>query len=158
MSNINHSESKSTAIVHPLHAWEEVVEEYQDGELSSSCTIIKLWTPFCKNLQLDLEKSNTFHMIEYTIDPNTNTISQEVIDDTINSEFATMPPKPVHLSTAGTPQSFHTSQPSDELEAFPRAKISTVDGTMKELKSTLSIHDRYGYTAIFGDNGNFIGK
>lgn len=51
------------AIVHPLHAWEEV-EEDQDG---GSRTIIKLWTPVCKDLDLDLEKTNTFHMTEYTV-------------------------------------------------------------------------------------------
>ncbi len=52
------------AIVHPLHAWEEVVDEGRGG---GTRTIIKLWAPVCKDLDLDLEKSNTFHMTEYTV-------------------------------------------------------------------------------------------
>ena len=52
------------AIVHPLHAWEEVVEENEDG---GARTIIKLWAPVCLHLDLDLEKSNVFHMTEYIV-------------------------------------------------------------------------------------------
>ena len=106
-------------IVHPLHAWEEVVDDR---------TVIKLWTPFCKDLSLDFDKQNTFNMMEYAIDPSTKTVSVEVIDDTINSEFATMPPKA-----------------SSDIGA------ETFD------MSTLSIYDRYGYTAIFGDSGHITG-
>eukprot|EP00579_Thalassiosira_antarctica_P013703 CAMPEP_0201940582 /NCGR_PEP_ID=MMETSP0903-20130614/45488_1 /ASSEMBLY_ACC=CAM_ASM_000552 /TAXON_ID=420261 /ORGANISM="Thalassiosira antarctica, Strain CCMP982" /LENGTH=663 /DNA_ID=CAMNT_0048482421 /DNA_START=196 /DNA_END=2187 /DNA_ORIENTATION=- len=147
------------AIVHPLHAWEEVIEEHQDGQITSSRTTIKLWTPFCKDLELDLEKSNTFHMIEFTIDMNTKTVSQEVIDDTINSEFATMPPKPSRSSSGGSSPplvSFHSALQESALETSRRARFNTRGGTTKRY-TTLSIHERYGYTAIFGDKGDFTG-
>ncbi len=52
------------AIVHPLHAWEEVVEDDRGG---ATCTVIKLWAPESKDLDLDLEKLNIFHMTEYTL-------------------------------------------------------------------------------------------
>jgi len=137
------------AIVHPLHAWEEVTEKYQDGQLASSQTTIKLWTPFCKDLKLDLEKSNTFHMMEYTIDVNTKTVSQEVIDDTINSEFATMPPKmPISPSSGGA---------SSNILPFGTSHEANTNGSITKEHSTLSVHDRYGFTAIFGDNGHFTG-
>ena len=117
---------ESGAIVHPLHAWEEEVVCSEDGKAR---TVIKLWTPVCKDLDLDLQKSNTFHMTEYTIDPNTKSVTAVVIDDTINSEFANMPPP---------------------LKESP-------DGGPKRIGSNLSIHDHYGFTAIFGDQGEFIG-
>jgi carotenoid cleavage dioxygenase-like enzyme len=98
----------------------------RDGEAQS---VIKLWTPVCKDLDLDLQKSNTFHMTEYTIDPNTKTVTAVVIDDTINSEFSNMPPP---------------------LKESP-------DGGPRRIGSTLSIHDHYGFTSIFGDHGEFIG-
>jgi len=133
------------AIVHPLHAWEEVTE-YQNGEVQS---IIKLWTPFCKNLDLDLEKSNEFHMMEFTIDPHYKTVLQEVIDTTINSEFATMPPKPSHLDLLLSLVSSH-AQLSDDGEKFET-------NTAKTCTSKLSVHDNFGFTAIFGNEGHFIG-
>ena len=85
--------NESGAIVHPLHAWEEVEEEFEDGNLISSRTVIKVWSPFSKDLELDLNKANTFHMVEYTIDLQSKSVTREVIDDTINSEFSVMPPR-----------------------------------------------------------------
>lgn len=141
------------AIVHPLHAWEETIED-QDGEAR---TAIKLWTPFCKDLNLDMERENTFHMIEFTIDPHTKTVSQEVIDDTINSEFATMPPKPLHsgnldLSSLSSHQSPSKASADDNEDLETKTSAGTIRCT-----STLSVHDGYGYTAIFGDGGHFTG-
>ena len=100
-------------------------------------TVIKLWTPFCKDLELDLEKSNIFHMTEFKIDMHTRSVTKEVIDETLNSEFATMPPIP----------SQSTSIPD-----------STIFGNRIDRKeTTLPTHERYGFTAIFGDRGSFIG-
>lgn len=163
------------AIVHPLHAWEEVVEEDEDG---GARTIIKLWAPVCLDLDLDLEKANTFHMTEYTvrylrneildvmyslqissliihfphsqIDPKAGTATQVVIDDTINSEFSTMPPK-------SSQSSLQCSSPSFLASNVATFETSTRGFTPKTIGSTLSIHDRYGFTAVFGDNGHFIG-
>ncbi|KAL7434380.1 hypothetical protein ACHAXH_004131 [Discostella pseudostelligera] len=117
------------AIVHPLHAWEEVVEV---DELGEARIVIKLWTPFCKDLELDLEKSNIFHMMEFKIDPHARTVTKEVIDDTINSEFATMPP-------------------------IPSQSTSLTESLANERSTSLSTHKRCGFTAIFGDGGSFIG-
>ncbi len=99
--------------------------------------VIKLWTPFCKDLELDLEKSNVFHMMEFKIDIHTRSVTKEVIDETLNSEFATMPPIPLQS----------TSVPDSTTDG------STIDGK----QTTLSTHERYGFTAIFGNRGSFIG-
>ena len=125
------------AIVHPLHAWEEI-EETEDGQ---SRTTIKLWAPFCEDLELDLKTSNTFHMMRYDIDPHSKTVSQKVVDDTISSEFAIMPERP----TCSSPK------------PVCKTKINNRDGTSNEFTSTLSVHDRYGFTAIFGEGGHFTG-
>ena len=128
------------AIVHPLHAW-EVIDELGDGE---SRTSIKLWAPFCKDLELDFQKSNnTFHMIEFNIDLDTKTVSQEVIDDTLSTEFAIMPPRP----------SQSLSNPVCRIKVNP----TNTQEVPKIHTSTLSSHDQYGFTAIFGDGGHFTG-
>lgn len=106
------------------------VDEYGEARI-----VIKLWTPFCKDLELDLEKSNIFHMVEFTIDPTFQTVTKEVIDDTINSEFATMPPVPSRLTSS----------------------TDSGVGCGTNRVSSLSTHERYGFTAIFGDKGSFIG-
>jgi carotenoid cleavage dioxygenase-like enzyme len=101
-------------------------------ELGEARIVIKLWTPFCKDLELDLEKSNIFHMMEFKIDPHARTVTKEVIDDTINSEFATMPP-------------------------IPSQSTSLTESLANERSTSLSTHKRCGFTAIFGDGGSFIG-
>ena len=138
--------NESGAIVHPLHAWEEVTEEFQDGTLISSRTIIKLWSPFSKDLELDLNKANTFHMIEYAIDVHSKTVSREVIDDTINSEFSVMPPRA-------------RSQPVFVPSWLALNEIQVGNETVSTTKkySTLSYENRFGFTAILGDRGHFIG-
>ena len=147
--------NESGAIVHPLHAWEEVTEEFEeDGTtLISSSTIIKLWSPFSKDLELDLNKANTFHMIEYSIDVHSKTVSREVIDDSINSEFSVMPPR------ARSSASMFVAAPSlaslPDLNEIQVGNNETVR-TMKKY-STLSYEDRFGFTAILGDQGHFIG-
>ena len=67
--------------MHPLNAWEE-----EDG------TIV-MWTPFCKDLVIDLDTDDisTFSMVEYRLDPKTKTSSVAVVDDTINIEFSVVP-------------------------------------------------------------------
>ena len=136
--------NESGAIVHPLHAWEEVEEEFEDGNLISSRTVIKVWSPFSKDLELDLNKANTFHMVEYTIDLHSKSVTREVIDDTINSEFSVMPPR-------AKPASSFVAAPSSS--ALSEIKV---DSTTKKY-STLSYEDRFGFTAILGDEGHFIG-
>ncbi|KAL7453774.1 hypothetical protein ACHAWC_005411 [Mediolabrus comicus] len=67
------------AIVHPLNSWEE-----EDG------TIV-IWTPFCEDLNLDLDTDeiNTFLMMEYRLDPSTGTvIDRQTIDSNMNVEFS----------------------------------------------------------------------
>jgi len=127
------------AIVHPLQAWEET-EELENGEHR---TLIKLWAPFCEDLELDLKQSNTFHMMEFSIDASHKTVSQQVIDDGISSEFAVMPPKPSHSSP----------------KSICKTKVNNPDGSSTVHSSTLSVHDRYGFTAIFDEegSGHFVG-
>jgi hypothetical protein len=107
-------------------------------ELGEARIVINLWTPFCKDLELDLEKSNIFHMTEFKIDAHARTCTKEVIDDTINSEFAIMPPLP-------SQQTSSTKSITDGV------------GIGSEQTTFLSTHERYGFTAIFGDCGSFIG-
>lgn len=76
-------------------------------------------------------------MVEFTIDPTFRTVTKEVIDDTINSEFATMPPIPSRLPSSTEP---HTEV-----------------GCITKPTTSLPTHERYGFTAIFGDKGSFIG-
>lgn len=148
--------NESGAIVHPLHAWEEVEEVYnrEDGTLISSRTIVKLWSPFSKDLELDLNKANTFHMIEYSIDIDAKSVTREVIDDTINSEFSVMPPRTKVKSSmvAAVPLSY----------ASRSLDVSNIDSdTDKDVTkikySTLAYEDRFGFTAILGEQGHFIG-
>jgi hypothetical protein len=130
-----------------LCAWEEVEEEYHFGKLISSRTIIKLWSPFSKDLELDLlKKVNTFHMIEYTIDVHSKSVTRDVIDDSINSEFSVMPPRAKPSSSFVATPSFSSSSKLD-IEA---------NSTTKKY-STLSDDDRVGFTAILADQGKFIG-
>jgi len=70
---------KPGGIVHPLNAW----EEEEDG------TVV-IWTPFCKDLNLDLdaEDLNVFNMVEFRLDPRTGKVTKRVIDDTVNVEFS----------------------------------------------------------------------
>jgi hypothetical protein len=83
------------------------------------------------------------------IDPNAETVLQVVvICSTINSEFASMPPKPSPSSTL-----FPSSSPDNGVTL----ETCTRDCASQKVKSTLSIHDRYGFSAIFGDKGHFIG-
>lgn len=144
---------ESGAIVHPLHAWEEVEETYQDGKLVSSRTIIKLWSPFSKDLELDLNKANTFHMIEYAIDLQSKSVSREVIDDTINSEFSVMPQRAKPPSSFVAVPSFESSSAMNEIKV---ANEETIQSVTKKY-STLSYDNRFGFTAILGDQGHFIG-
>ena len=139
--------NESGAIVHPLHAWEEVEEEFHDGKMVSSKTVIKLWSPFSKDLQLDLNKANTFHMMEFTIDLHSETVSIEVIDETVNSEFAVMPPRLKKPS-------LYVAAPS-----LASSGINLDIGTNCTAisRSTLSYEDRFGITALLGDRGHFIG-
>lgn len=144
--------NESGAIVHPLHAWEEVEEEYNhDGKLISSRIIIKLWSPVSKDLELDLNKANTFHMIEYSIDVHSKSITREVIDDAINSEFSVMPPR-------ARPESSFVASPSfPSLSAPGEIKLDIESHSTTKKYSTLSYEDRFGFTAILGDQGHFIG-
>ena len=145
--------NESGAIVHPLHAWEEVEENYQDGELVSSRTIIKLWSPFSKDLELDLNKANMFHMVEYSIDVQSKSVKREIIDDTINSEFSVMPHRAKPRSPFVAAPSFASLTAMNEVKV---ANDETVQSTTKKY-STLSYDDRFGFTAILGDQGHFIG-
>ena len=79
------------------------------------------------------------------IDPISKVALQVVIDDTIISEFASMPLKPSQLS------------PKDSPDDDTALETSNCDCTPQKIRSTLSIHDRYGFSAIFGDTGDFIG-
>lgn len=74
---------KPGAVVHPLNAWED---DDDDG------TIV-LWTPYCDNLVIDLatDDVNTFHMVEYRLNPRTGECVKTVVDDTINVEFSVVP-------------------------------------------------------------------
>ncbi len=144
---------ESGAIVHPLHAWEEVEEEYHNGKLISSRIIIKLWSPFSKDLELDLlKKFNTFHMIEYAIDVQSKSVTRDVIDDSINSEFAVMPPR------AKPPSSFVAASSFSSSSAASDMKLDIKANSTKKKHSTLSYDDRFGFTAILGDQGQFIGS
>uniref|UniRef100_A0A7S4HQS5 Dioxygenase n=1 Tax=Odontella aurita TaxID=265563 RepID=A0A7S4HQS5_9STRA len=69
------------AVVHPLNSWEE-----PDG------TIV-IWTPFCRNLLIDLESEdiNEFLMVEFRIDPATGRVTRETIDNSLNVEFSDIP-------------------------------------------------------------------
>ena len=82
-------------------------------------------------------------MMEFSIDASHKTVSQQVIDDSISSEFAIMPPKPSYSS----PKSICTT------------KVNNPDGSSTVQSSTLSVHDRYGFTAIFDEegSGHFVG-
>lgn len=144
---------KAGAIVHPLHAWEEVVKEYEYGKLVSSRTVLKLWTPFCEDLDLDLDKSNTFHMLEYTIDPKGRTVDQELIDDSVSCEFAVMPSRPADSAPVPVPPLYSL------LPLYPNTDGDVGPLTIEKTISTLSSTDRYGWTAIFGDqdDGHFTG-
>jgi len=71
------------AVVHPLNSW----EDDEDG------TIV-IWTPFCDNLDLNLdtEEINTFLMTEFRIDPNTGkVVDKQAIGRTMNVEFSVVP-------------------------------------------------------------------
>lgn len=150
--------NEAGAIVHPLHAWEEVEEEYHDGKLFSSRTIIKMWTPFSKDLELDSNKlfANTFYMVEYSIDVHAKSVTREVIDQTINSEFSVMPPRVTTNSVSPSQMvAVPSFPPSSDAESGVKLKIDK-HLTVKQY-STLLFEDRFGFTAILGRLGHFIG-
>jgi len=81
-------------------------------------------------------------MVEFAIDTSAGKVSKSIIDETINSEFACMPPRSREAITPPSAQS--------------RANIH--NASTKEFLSTLSSDNRFGFTAIFGeDNDGFRG-
>ncbi|EJK54176.1 hypothetical protein THAOC_26260 [Thalassiosira oceanica] len=140
------------AIVHPLHAWEEHVNEYDDnGGVVSSNVTLKLWTPFCEDLRLELDQSNTFHMVEFAIDTAARKVSKSIIDESINSEFACMPPPTRRPRQAVTP-------PSTYVPSRGYTRVNARNASTREFVSSLSSDKRFGFTAIFGeDNDGFRG-
>mmetsp|Transcript_5354 Transcript_5354/g.12129 ORF Transcript_5354/g.12129 Transcript_5354/m.12129 type:complete len:646 (+) Transcript_5354:55-1992(+) len=140
------------AIVHPLHAWEEHVNEYDDnGGVVSSNVTLKLWTPFCEDLRLELDQSNTFHMVEFAIDTAARKVSKCIIDESINSEFACMPPPTRRPRQAVTP-------PSTYVPSRGYTRVNARNASTREFVSSLSSDNRFGFTAIFGeDNDGFRG-
>lgn len=76
------------AVVHPLNAWE--VEEDEDGD---GDVVIKIWTPFCARLEIDLETDdvNEFQMVEYELRPSTGGCVKNLVDDEVNVEFSAVP-------------------------------------------------------------------
>ena len=136
------------AIVHPLHAWEERVNEYDgNGEIVSSSVTLKLWTPFCEDLRLELDQANTFHMVEFAIDTAARKVSKSIIDETINSEFACMPPPTRRPKQTVTP-------PSTFVPSRGYVRVNTHNASTKEFVSSLSSDNRFGFTAIFGDDND----
>lgn len=131
----------------------------EGDECREACTTIKLWTPFCKDLNLDLKKSNIFHMMEFNIDPHARTVTKAVINDTINSEFAVMPPISSHVSSCRSlPSPLFSNHPESSNEYIVDGEITgTNSGASTKRTSSLSIHERYGFTAIFGDGDRFVG-
>ena len=72
---------KPGVVVHPLNSWEE-----DDG------TIV-IWTPLFDYLDLDLEKEHFVRsrMVEFRLNPKTGHILEQVIDDTLGTEFSVVP-------------------------------------------------------------------
>lgn len=140
------------AILHPLHAWEEIQEEYVDSDKISSRTVIKLWTPLSQDFFMDVEKSSSFRMVEFTIDVQDQKVVHEVIDHSVNTEMSVMPPPLPDEMRSGE----FTSCP-----VFTRTPLSPTndqsDRTVTRCTSTLSPADRFGYSAIFVDDGVFVG-
>jgi 9-cis-epoxycarotenoid dioxygenase len=68
-------------LVHPLNAWEDGNDE------------IVIWTPFCDNLELDLETDdiNVFNMVEFRLNTKTGQVTKQLIDDSVNVEFSIAP-------------------------------------------------------------------
>ena len=136
------------AILHPLHAWEEVEENYLDGDKISSRTYIKLWTPLSQDFDMDVHQSSQFRMVEFTIDVEDRKAVHEVINHSINTEMSVMPP-PVSVS-------------SDEYTSCavftPKTRSKNQSRNIEtRCTGTLSSADRFGFSAIFRDEGVFVG-
>ena len=141
------------AILHQLHAWEEVEEKYLHGDKISSRTIIKLWTPLSQNFSMDIEESNTFRMVEFAIDVQERKVVHEVIHHSINVEMSVMPPplsSKVHSEEVFTSCTIFTPNSNSHDHS---------DDMSIRCTSTLSSADRFGFTAIqkFEESGEFVG-
>jgi hypothetical protein len=91
-------------------------------------------------------------MIEYAIDVQSKSVTRDVIDDSINSEFSVMPPR------AKPPSSFVAASSFSSSSAASDMKLDIKANSTKKKHSTLSYDDRFGFTAILGDQGQFIGS
>lgn len=138
------------AILHSLHAWEEVEEKFLDGNKISSRTFIKLWTPLSQDCDMDFNQCSSFRMVEFTIDVEDEKAVHEVINHSINTEFPVMPPP----LTADEQSDAFTS-----LVVFtPRGPAKNpIDKTETRCTGTLTSADRFGFSAIFVDRGVFVG-
>ena len=135
------------AILHPLHAWEEVEEKYREGKKISSRTFIKLWTPLSQDFDMDVDQSSSFPMAEFTIDVENQKAVHEIIDYTINTEMPAMPsPLPKH------------SDAFTSCEVFvPKVEKDSDDNIDTRCTGTLTSADRFGFSGIFVNKGEFVG-
>lgn len=135
------------AILHSLHAWEEIEEKYRDGEKISSRTFIKLWTPLSQDFDMDVKQSSSFRMVEFTIDVEDHKAVHEVIDHSVNTEMPAMPPA--------------VSKNSDEFtscQVFVPQVLQDTDVKIEtRCTGTLTSADRFGFSGIFVNEGEFVG-
>lgn len=135
------------AILHSLHAWEEVEEKFLHNQKVSTRTLVKLWTPLSQDFDMDVDQCCNFRMVEFTIDVNKEKAVYEVINHSINTEMSAMP------SPLKTDTDAFTS-----CVAFPsRAAMDTSDDAETRCTGTLKSTDRFGFSGIYVDQGVFVG-
>jgi 9-cis-epoxycarotenoid dioxygenase len=138
---------ESGAILHPLHAWEEVEETYINGSMISSRKLIKLWTPLSQDLDMDMGRCSSFRMVEFTFDIKDQKAVHEVINDSINTEMPVMPPPFSDKMNTFTSCVVFTQQ----------RQVSNDTDVETRCTGTLASHDRFGFSGIFVDKGVFVG-